>query len=107
VELDDLQDYLEPEVAIVAALVAALLTPQARSLVRRGAVYGMSGLLAASDAIGGLVRGVQQSVQPTAPSFMQDLADEARAERRRAQENAASSSTSDTPLHIESPQPQP
>ena len=106
-ELDDLQDYLDPEVAIVAALVAALLTPQARSLVRRGAVYGMSGLLTASDAIGGLVRRVRHGVQPAAPSFIQDLADEARAERRRAQENMESSTTPETPLHIESPHSQP
>ena len=106
-ELDDLQDYLEPEVAIMVALVAAGFSPQARKLVRRSAVYGLSRLLAAGDAIGGLVRSVQHNAKPAASSFVHELAQEARAERQRAQAGADPLSTSEATRHIEPAQPQP
>ena|SRR5437588_12522953 len=58
-----LEDFTDPEVAIVAAVAAAVFSPKVRGWVRRGAVYGMAGILVAGDAISSVARGVGNSVQ--------------------------------------------
>lgn len=58
-----LEDYLEPEVAVTAAVTAALFSPKARKLIRRGAVYGMAGILKAGDAVAAFASSVRQGVQ--------------------------------------------
>jgi hypothetical protein len=60
-----LEDFTDPEVAIVAAVAAAVFSPKVRGWLRRGAVYSMAGILVAGDAISSVARGVGQSVQQT------------------------------------------
>src|SRR5947199_3201207 len=58
-----LEDYLEPEVAVTAVVTAAVFSPRARKMIRRGLVYGMAGALIAGDAIASFARNVGQGMQ--------------------------------------------
>ncbi len=58
-----LEDYLEPEVAVAAAVTAAVFSPAVRKLLRRGAVYGLAGALIAGDAMTSFGRSLGQSFQ--------------------------------------------
>ncbi len=77
-----LEDYLESEVVVAVAATAALFSPRARKVLRRGAVYGVAGALMASDAVSSAVRnaapGVQQAAA-SAASVVEDAAQRARA----------------------------
>ena len=53
-----LDDYLESEVAVAVAATAAALSPGFRRVLRRGAVYGVSGVLKATDVATAAARGV-------------------------------------------------
>lgn len=76
-----LEDYLESEVVVAVAATAAILSPQARKVLRRGAVYGVAGVLMAGDAVSSVVRsaapGVQQAAA-SAASVVEDAAERAR-----------------------------
>jgi hypothetical protein len=67
-----LEEYLESEVAIAVAATAVALSPRARRLVRRGAVYGVAGALKASDVVTAAARGVARGVAAQAPSTETD-----------------------------------
>jgi hypothetical protein len=58
-----LEDYLEPEVAVAVAVTAAIASPPVRKVLRRGLVYGLAGVLSASDKITAAARSVAQSAQ--------------------------------------------
>lgn len=58
-----LEDFTDPEVAVVAAVAAAVFSPKVRGWLRRGAVYSMAGVLVAGDAISSVARNVGQGVQ--------------------------------------------
>ncbi|MBV9848294.1 MAG: hypothetical protein JO250_01265 [Armatimonadetes bacterium] len=58
-----LDDYLEPEVGVAVAVTAAVASPQVRGVLRRGAVYGLAGILKAGDAVSAMARGVRRGVQ--------------------------------------------
>ena len=45
------KDFLESEVAVAVAVTAAVFSPRARKLLRRGLVYGVAGVLKAGDAL--------------------------------------------------------
>ena len=62
-----LEDYMEPEVGIAVALTAAVASPGVRKFLRRGAVYGLAGVLMAGDAVSSLAQGVKRGVQQSAP----------------------------------------
>ncbi len=64
----DLEDYMEPEVAVTAVVTAAIFSPRARRVIRRGLVYGMAGALIAGDAIASFARSVGQGVQEAGAS---------------------------------------
>ena len=51
-----LEEFLESEVAIAVAATAALSSSRVRRVLRRGAVYGLAGVLLAGDAIGAVAR---------------------------------------------------
>jgi hypothetical protein len=57
-----LEDWLESEVAVAVAATTVVLSPRARRLVRRGAVYAVAGALKASDLVTAAARGVAQGV---------------------------------------------
>jgi hypothetical protein len=64
-----LEDYVESEVVIAVAATAAALSPRFRRALRRGAVYGVAGVLKASDVVTAAARGAAQglSSQGVAP----------------------------------------
>lgn len=47
-----LDDYLESEVGIAAAVTAIALSPRVRHTLRRGAVLGLAGAMKAVDVVG-------------------------------------------------------
>jgi hypothetical protein len=57
-----LDDFLDSEVAVAVAATAVALSPRARRLVRRGAVYGVVGALKATDLVTAAARGVASGV---------------------------------------------
>ena len=77
-----LDDYVNPEAGLMTAATAAAVSPRARELLRRGAVYALAGVMRAGDvtaaAAKGAVRGARESItqedgrvgeeQPTARS---------------------------------------
>ena len=56
----ELEDYLEPEIAVTAAVTAALFSPRGRQILRRGAVYSIAGVMIAGDAIASFARSIGQ-----------------------------------------------
>ncbi len=52
----ELDDFLEPEIAVTAVVAAAVFSPGARKILRRGLVYSTAGVLIASDAITSFTR---------------------------------------------------
>ena len=88
-----LEDFLEPEVAVTAAVTAALFSPKARKLIRRGLVYGTAGVLIAGDALASVARNVGQGVQQAGAAAMnatQQVADEAKTTANTAAEKTTS-----------------
>jgi hypothetical protein len=63
-----LEDFLDSEVAVAVAATAALASPRVRGVLRRGAVYGLAGLLTAGDMISSFARGAARGAQQTASS---------------------------------------
>ncbi len=83
-----LEDYLESEVVVAVAATAAVLSPRVRRVLRRGAVYGLAGVLRAGDAISSAAPAVSQGAQQAAASAagtVQDVAGQARAAAEGAQ----------------------
>ncbi len=62
-----LEDFIEPEVGWAVALTAAVASPGVRKVLRKGAVYGLAGILMAGDAASALAQGVKRGVQQAAP----------------------------------------
>jgi hypothetical protein len=62
----DPEDFLEPEVGIAAAVVAAIAAPPVRKAIRRGAVFGLAGILMAGDAVASFARGIGEGAQRVA-----------------------------------------
>jgi hypothetical protein len=84
-----LEDYLESEVVVAVAATAAVLSPRVRGVLRRGAVYGIAGVLRAGDAISSAAPTVSQGAQQaaaSAASTVQDVAGQARAAAEGATE---------------------
>ena len=61
-----LQDFLDSEVAVAVAATAALTSPPVRGVLRRGAVYGLAGLLSVGDMTSSFARGAVRGAQQTA-----------------------------------------
>ena len=88
----DTEDFFEPEVAITAGVTEAIFSPRARKLIRRGAVYGMAGLLMAGDAIASFASSVRQGVKEAQASTAHTAkppAEQAQAEASAAEPSAA------------------
>lgn len=56
-------DYMGTETGVVAAATAAAVSPRARELFRRGVVYGLAGVLKASDVAVSAARGAVQGAK--------------------------------------------
>ena len=72
-----IDDYTTPEVVIAVAATAAVFSPPVRKVLRRGAVYGLTGVLIARDAVTSLARGVGNGVQQAAATTRGQAADAA------------------------------
>ncbi len=90
-----LDDYVEPEVAIAAAAAAAIFSPRVRGVLRKGAVYGLAGVLVVGDAVGSFARDVGRDAQQ-ATSTAADTAGDAMAATTDAAGKAASAVTDTT-----------
>lgn len=62
------EDFLESEVAVAVAVTAAVLSPRVRGVLRRGLVYGVAGVLKASDALSSAVQSAATAAQQAANS---------------------------------------
>ncbi len=87
-----LEDYLESEVVVAVAATAAVLSPRVRGVLRSGAVYGLAGVLMASDAVSSAARraapGVQQAAA-SATSMVEEAAERARAATESVEDTRA------------------
>jgi hypothetical protein len=59
----DLEDFLQPEIAVTAAVAAVIFSPRGRKIMRRGVVYGTAGVLIAGDTITSFARNISQGAQ--------------------------------------------
>ncbi len=77
----DWDDIVDPKVAVAVAVTAAVTSKPVRNALRKGAVYGMAGLLVAKDrlsaAAGAFAEGAQQAAAAT-KSAAEDLTESAR-----------------------------
>jgi hypothetical protein len=64
-----LDDYLDSEVAVAVAATAVAFSPRARRVLRQGAVYGVAGVLKATDVAAAAARGVAQGASSAADSM--------------------------------------
>ena len=56
-------DFTEPEVGAAVLITAAVASPTVRRTLRRGAAYGLAGVMLAGDAAGRFVRSVGNGAQ--------------------------------------------
>lgn len=59
----DPENFVEPEIAVTAAITAALFSPRARKVIRKGLVYGMAGILAVGDTFTSFAKSFGQGMQ--------------------------------------------
>lgn len=61
-----IDDYVNAQTGLMGAATAAAVSPRARELLRRGAVYGLAGAMRAGDVVAaaarGAVRGARESI---------------------------------------------
>jgi hypothetical protein len=80
-----LDDLLEPEVVIAVGITAAIMSPPVRKVMRKGAVYGLAGMLMLGDKVAAMAKGVSQGAQNLAASAKETVQEgAARAERQTA-----------------------
>lgn len=58
---------IDEEVVVAVAGTAAALSPRARSIARKGVVYGLAGVMKAGDVVASAARGAARGVQSTSP----------------------------------------
>ena len=59
----EVDDVMSTESALVAAATAAIVSPRARAMIRKGAVYAVAGVLKAGDVAAGAGRGMARGVR--------------------------------------------
>jgi hypothetical protein len=96
-----LDDLVSTESAVVAGITAAVFSPRTRETLRKGAVFGVAGVLKAGDVVSGAARGAVRGVKgdEQAPSAGTDTSDslatdpaEAAPRRRRTTPKASTKS---------------
>lgn len=87
----EFEDFVEPEIAVTAAVAAAVFSPRARKVIRKGLVYGMAGALAAGDVVTSFARSIGRGVQQaggTAVQAMQEADQQVKEEEEKEREPA-------------------
>ncbi len=68
----DLNERVDPRVALAVAATGAIFSPKVRGVLRRGAVLALSGALLASDTVSafgrGVARGLRQAEKAEGPT---------------------------------------
>ncbi|GER91170.1 hypothetical protein KDW_53320 [Dictyobacter vulcani] len=59
----EFEDFVEPEIAVTAAVTAALCSPRARKVMRKGLVYGVAGILTAGNVATAFANSIRQGVK--------------------------------------------
>lgn len=88
------EDFLEPEIAVTAAVVAAVCSPRLRRFLRRGLVYGTAGALIAGNTIASFAKNVSKGAKQAGASMAQATQEGARQARETASTAQAESSSS-------------
>src|SRR5579884_1503302 len=88
-----LEDFMEPEVAVTAAV----FSPGARKIIRRGLVYGIAGVLIAGDAIASVARNVGQGVQQAGAAAVNSAQQTMNSAKTEASSKESTPSTTTTP----------
>lgn len=84
----EFEDFVEPEIAVTAAVAAAVFSPRARKVIRKGLVYGMAGAIAAGDMVTSFARSIGQGVQQVsgaAAQAVQEAGSQAKEEEKEAE----------------------
>jgi hypothetical protein len=64
----EVDDFVEPEIAVTAAVTAALFSPKVRGLLRKGLVRGLAGAMIVGDTVTSFTRSVGQGIQEAGAS---------------------------------------
>jgi hypothetical protein len=64
----DLDNFADRDVAVAVAATAVVLSPPVRRVLRKGAVYGVAGVLTAGDAISSFAQGAARGVRSATDS---------------------------------------
>lgn len=59
----EFEDFAQPEVGVAVALTAVAASPGVRKTLRKGAAYGLAGILMAGDSAAKLVNAVAKGTQ--------------------------------------------
>jgi hypothetical protein len=82
----DLEDFVEAEVgvavAVTAAVTTAALSPTVRGWLRKGAVYGLAGVLIAKDRVVEFAQNVREGAREATQDGAARVAEQAPAERK-------------------------
>jgi len=89
----EFEDFAEPEIAVTAAVAAAIFSPRARQVMRKGLVYGMAGMLAAGDIVTSFTRSVGQGVQQAGQAGQATQGTEAQANGKENREAGATTAS--------------
>lgn len=89
----EFEDFAEPEIAITAAVAAAIFSPRARKVMRKGLVYGMAGMLAAGDIVASFARSVGQGMQQASQTAQATQGTEAQANGKESKEAEATTAS--------------
>lgn len=65
-------DFVEPEIAVTAAITALICSPRVRKVIRKGLVYGMAGVITVGDTLTSFAKSVGQGMQQTNPVQKQE-----------------------------------
>jgi hypothetical protein len=76
--------FIEREVALAVAATATALSPRAREVARKGAVYGLAGVLKAGEVVVSTARGAAQGAQQGVTGPHNGRAESRPAPRRRS-----------------------
>lgn len=79
-----LDDMCGSRVAVAVAATATVMSPKARKVIRRGAVYGIAGVLAAGDAVSAASRGAREGAKRAASAAGEAYNEEAESGRSSA-----------------------
>jgi hypothetical protein len=88
--------FIEREVALAVAATVTALSPKARDVVRKGAVYGLAGVLKAGGVLVSTARGAAHGAQEGVTGHQDDRPDTAAARPARTRRSAQAKSEATT-----------